>query len=303
MAGLPPPPFSYRSPSDSPLDVYSPPQALQGGGREEHHHRSSSTPLSPCLAFFLVPSHRSKRFNSKQQDSAPLSFFLRLTHPLKPGYNRQTPQQRPFCSAAVGDAGSVLHQGGSDPQAEKGRKSVRCPPEGAPHRPPRLFHQGTEHPPGLNDRHAPRPPGCSTKKAPIRKRTLEGQHAHSLARPFLMPSSTLHPLTPYYATTSPEDHPLDPRTPPPSEEREDPRRVLRTPLRANSDPSLFSQPSRTGSAYDDHPDCAVFLVVKPPGANPTNASSPRPAPSRGLERERDRGPLNRALAPPWAPAT
>ena len=26
-----------------------------------------------------------------------------------------------------------------------------------------------------------------------------------LARPFLMPSSTLHPLTPYYATTSPED--------------------------------------------------------------------------------------------------
>lgn len=204
MAGLPPPPFFYCSPSDSPLDVYSPPQALQGGGREEHHHRSSSTPLSPCLAFFLVPSHRSKRFNSKQQDSAPLSFFLRLTHPLKPGYNRQTPQQRPFCSAAVGDAGSVLHQGGTGPQAEKGRKSVRCPPEGAPHRPPRLFHQGTKHPPGLNDRHAPRPPGCSPHPAPSQNETPRGSMP-LLARPFLMPSSTLHPLTPYYATTSPED--------------------------------------------------------------------------------------------------
>lgn len=127
MAGLPPPPFSYRSPSDSPLDVYSPPQALQGGGREEHHHRSSSTPLSPCLAFFLVPSHRSKRFNSKQQDSAPFRLFPRLTHPLKPGYNRQTPQQRPFCSAAVGDAGSVLHQGGSGPRAEKGSSMHDAP--------------------------------------------------------------------------------------------------------------------------------------------------------------------------------
>ena len=126
MAGLPPPPFFYRSPSDSPLDVYSPPQALQGGGREEHHHRSSSTPLSPCLAFFLVPSHRSKRFNSKQQDSAPFRLFPRLTHPLKPGYNRQTPQQRPFCSAAVGDAGSVLHQGGSTPRQRRG--AVRTMP-------------------------------------------------------------------------------------------------------------------------------------------------------------------------------
>ena len=105
-------PVAPPSLSDSPLDVYSPPQALQGGGREEHHHRSSSTPLSPCLAFFLLPSHRSKRFHSKQQDSAPSSFHI--THPLKPGYNRQTPQQRPFCGAAVGDAGSVLHRGGRE---------------------------------------------------------------------------------------------------------------------------------------------------------------------------------------------
>ena len=207
MAGLPPPPFFYRSPSDSPLDVYSPPQALQGGGREEHHHRSSSTPLSPCLAFFLVPSHRSKRFNSKQQDSAPLSVFLRLTHPLKPGYNRQTPQQRPFCSAAVGDAGSVLHQGGSTPRQRRGGSPYDAAPperERAPHRPPRLFHQGTEHPPGLNDRHAPRPPGCSPHPAPSQNETPRGSMP-LLARPFLVPSSTLHPLTPYYATTSPED--------------------------------------------------------------------------------------------------
>lgn len=291
MAGLPPPPFFYRSPSDSPLDVYSPPQALQGGGREEHHHRSSSTPLSPCLAFFLVPSHRSKRFNSKQQDSAPLSFFPRLTHPLKPGYNRQTPQQRPFCSAAVGDAGSVLHQGGSGPQAEKGSSMHDAPLREHPTDHPAFSTKEPNTPPGLNDRHAPRPPGCSPHPAPSQNETPRGSMP-LLARPFLVPSSTLHPLTPYYATTSPEDtSPLTLATPPPSEEREDPRRVLRTPLRANSDPSLFSQPSRTGSAYDDHPDCAVFPVVRPPGANPTNASSPRPAPSRGLraERERDRG--------------
>lgn len=185
MAGLPPPPFSYCSPSDSPLDVYSPPQALQGGGREEHHHRSSSTPLSPCLAFFLVPSHRSKRFNSKQQDSAPSS-LPRLTHPLKPGYNRQTPQQRPFCSAAVGDAGSVLHQEGvRPPQAERREQHARCPPEGAPHRPPpRLSAERTEHPPGLNDRHAPRPPGCSPHPAPSQNETPRGSMP-LLARPFL----------------------------------------------------------------------------------------------------------------------
>lgn len=138
MAGLPPPPFPYCSPSDSPLDVYSPPQALQGGGRREGHQ--NSTPLfTPMPRFFLLPSHRSKRFHSKQQDSAPSpSLSTPHTHPLKPGYNRQTPQQRPFCSAAVGDAGSVLHQGGgpAPPGREKRRKPVRCPPEGAPHRPP-----------------------------------------------------------------------------------------------------------------------------------------------------------------------
>ena len=97
MAGLPPPPFFYRSPSDSPLDVYSPPQALQGGGREEHHHRSSSTPLSPCLAFFLVPSHRSKRFNSKQQDSAPLSVSFYASHtPSSPDTIGRPPSRGPF---------------------------------------------------------------------------------------------------------------------------------------------------------------------------------------------------------------
>lgn len=245
MAGLPPPPFFYRSPSDSPLDVYSPPQALQGGGREEHHHRSSSTPLSPCLAFFLVPSHRSKRFNSKQQDSAPLSFFPRLTHPLKPGYNRQTPQQRPFCSAAVGDAGSVLHQGGGRPPGREREQHARCPPEGAPHRPPRLFHQGTK-PPWSERQTRPTPSGLQPPSGTIPERNTERQHAPPCSSLSLMPSSTLHPLTPYYATTSPEDtSPLTLATPPPSEEGKDPRRVLRTPLRANSDPSLFSQPSRT----------------------------------------------------------
>lgn len=38
------------------------------------------------------------------------------------------------------------------------------------------------------------------------------------------------------------------------------------------------------TAYDDHPDCAVLPAVKPPGANPTNASSPMPTPSSGPRR-------------------
>lgn len=91
--------FPIAPPSDSPLDVYSPPQALQGGGREEHHHHrsSSSTPLSPCLAFFLVPSHRSKRFNSKQQDSAPLSFSFHASHtPSSPDTIGRPPSRGPF---------------------------------------------------------------------------------------------------------------------------------------------------------------------------------------------------------------
>ena len=255
MAGLPPPPFFYCSPSDSPLDVYSPPQALQGGGREEHHHRSSSTPLSPCLAFFLVPSHRSKRFNSKQQDSAPFRLFPRLTHPLKPGYNRQTPQQRPFCSAAVGDAGSVLHQGGSvvPPSRERrGGSPYDAPLREHPTDHPAFSTREPNTPSGLNDRHAPRPPGCSPHPAPSQNETPRGSMP-LLARPFLVPSSTLHPLTPYYATTSPEDtSPLTLATPPPSEEREDPRRVLRTPLRANSDPSLSSL---------NHPERARLMMI------------------------------------------
>ena len=194
MAGLPPPPFSYRSPSDSPLDVYSPPQALQGGGRREGHQ--NSTPLfTPMPRFFLLPSHRSKRFHSKQQDSAPSpSLSTPHTHPLKPGYNRQTPQQRPFCSAAVGDAGSVLHQGGSvvPPSRERrGGSPYDAPLREHPtdHHPASLRRERTEHPPGLNDRHAPRPPGCSTKKAPSQNETPRGSMP-LLARPFLMPSRT-----------------------------------------------------------------------------------------------------------------
>lgn len=181
MAGLPPPPFFYCSPSDSPLDVYSPPQALQGGGREEHHHRSSSTPLSPCLAFFLVPSHRSKRFNSKQQDSAPFRLFLRLTHPLKPGYNRQTPQQRPFCSAAVGDAGSVLHQGGSTPRQRRGGSPYDAAPplregESTPQTTP-PFPPGNRTPPWSERQTRPTPSGLQPPSGTIPERNTERQHA------------------------------------------------------------------------------------------------------------------------------
>lgn len=100
----------------------------------------------------------------------------------------------------------------------------------------------------------------------------------------------LHPLTPYHATTSPEDHPLDPRDPSPllpKKKRKDPRRVFEprsgqppgTPQPASSRKAI-----QRDTAYDDHPDCAVFLVVKPPGANPTNASSPMPTPSSGPRR-------------------
>ena len=95
MAGLPPPPFSYRSPSDSPLDVYSPPQALQGGGRREGHQ--NSTPLfTPMPRFFLLPSHRSKRFHSKQQDSAPSPSFYASHTPSSPDTIGRPPSRGPF---------------------------------------------------------------------------------------------------------------------------------------------------------------------------------------------------------------
>lgn len=69
-----------------------------------------------------------------------------------------------------------------------------------------------------------------------------------LARPFLMPSSTLHPLTPYYATTSPKDtSPLTLATPPPSEEGKDPRRVFEPRSGQTQTPlSSLNHPERLG---------------------------------------------------------
>ena len=126
-------------------------------------------------------------------------------------------------------------------------------------------------------------------------------------RPFLMPSSALHPLTPYYATFSPMDtSPLTLATPPPllpKKKEEGPEEGASNPAQGKLRPLSLLSTIQNGSAYDDHPDCAVFPAVKPPGANPTNASSPRPAPSHGLREGGTEVASNRALAPPWAPAT
>lgn len=107
-------PYCSPSLSDSPLDVYSPPQALQGGGEKKG---GGVPPLSspPCLALFSSAFTPLQAFCIASSRIQPLRLLLfHITHPLKPGYNRQTPQQRPFCSAAVGDAGSVLHRGGRE---------------------------------------------------------------------------------------------------------------------------------------------------------------------------------------------
>ena len=69
-----------------------------------------------------------------------------------------------------------------------------------------------------------------------------------LARPFLMPSRTA-PADALLRNNIPgKTTPLTLATPPPllpKKKEEGPEEGVRTPLRANSDPSLFSQPSRT----------------------------------------------------------
>lgn len=167
------------------------------------------------------------------------------------------------------------------------------------------FSTREPNPPWSERQTRPTPSGLQPPSGTIPERNTERQHAP----PCSSLSDALQHAAPADAllrNNIPGRHiPLDPRDPSPFRRREGPEEGVRTPLRANSDPLSLLSTIQNGSAYDDHPDCAVFLVVKPPGANPTNASSPRPAPSHGLraERERDRGPLNKALAPPWAPAT
>ena len=253
--------------------------------------------------FFLLPSHRSKRFHSKQQDSAPSpSLSTPHTHPLKPGYNRQTPQQRPFCSAAVGDAGSVLHQGGSvvPPSRERrGGSPYDAPLREHPTDHPAFSTREPNTPSGLNDRHAPRPPGCSPHPAPSQNETPRGSMP-LLARPFLMPSRTA-PADALLRNNIPGRHiPLDPRDPSPLRREGRPEEGASNPAQGKLRPLSHLSTIQNGSAYDDHPDCAVFPAVKPPGANPTNASSPRPAPSHGL-RERDRSRLEQGPSTPPGP--
>lgn len=102
------------------LSLGQPPRRLQPtpslAGRGEKKG-GGVPPLSspPCLALFSSAFTPLQAFCIASSRIQPLRLLLfRITHPLKPGYNRQTPQQRPFCSAAVGDAGSVLHRGGRE---------------------------------------------------------------------------------------------------------------------------------------------------------------------------------------------
>lgn len=139
-------PIAPPSLSDSPLDVYSPPQALQGGGEKKG---GGVPPLSspPCLALFSSAFTPLQAFCIASSRIQPLRLLLfHITHPLKPGYNRQTPQQRPFCSAAVGDAGSVVHRGGPSPGRRRKGQDTTPPPSLEREREsaaplPYLFHQ------------------------------------------------------------------------------------------------------------------------------------------------------------------
>lgn len=90
------------------------PKPCRAGG-EEGRRRTPSLSSPPCLALFSSAFTPLQAFCIASSRIQPLRLLLfHITHPLKPGYNRQTPQQRPFCSAAVGDAGSVLHRGGRE---------------------------------------------------------------------------------------------------------------------------------------------------------------------------------------------
>lgn len=132
------------------LSLGQPPRRLQPtpslAGRGEKKG-GGVPPLSspPCLALFSSAFTPLQAFCIASSRIQPLRLLLfHITHPLKPGYNRQTPQQRPFCSAAVGDAGSVLHRGGPSP-AEEERAEHNAPSlprkreSAAPL--PYLFHQ------------------------------------------------------------------------------------------------------------------------------------------------------------------
>lgn len=104
----------YCSPSlGQPPRRLQPTPSLAGRGGEEGRRRTPSLSSPPCLALFSSAFTPLQAFCIASSRIQPLRLLLfHITHPLKPGYNRQTPQQRPFCSAAVGDAGSVLHRGG-----------------------------------------------------------------------------------------------------------------------------------------------------------------------------------------------
>ena len=75
----------------APPSTLTAPRALQGRAEESRALEKHPAP-SPMPRFFLLPSHRSSRLASSRIQ--PLPPFL--VHPLKPGYNRQAPQQRPL---------------------------------------------------------------------------------------------------------------------------------------------------------------------------------------------------------------
>ena len=106
----------------------------------------------------------------------------------------------------------------------------------------------------------------------------------TLARPFLMPSGAA-PADALLATFPMDTSPLTLATPPPFFRRRrgrTRRRVVRTPLRATQSPLKTIQSS---TAYDDHPDCAVFPVVKnhraPTRRTPAHRCPPLLAAERG----------------------
>ena len=140
MAG--PPLFPIAPPRTAPSTFTAHPKPCRAGG-EGRGTRIAPPSSPPCLAFFYCLHTAPSVFTASSRIQPLLRLFLRLTHPLKPGYNRQTPQQRPFCSAAVGDAGSVLHQGGGDPpqQKKKGRNTTPPPVRESAAPLPYLFHQ------------------------------------------------------------------------------------------------------------------------------------------------------------------
>ena len=146
----------------------------------------------------------------------------------------------------------------------------------------------THTPPGPNDSHAPRPPGCSAKGHPSRNETRRKKAAcpppPPLLVPFLAPSGAA-PADALLATFPMDTSPLTLATPPPFFRRRrgrTRRRVVRTPLRATQSPLKTIQSS---TAYDDHPDCAVFPVVKnhraPTRRTPAHRCPPLLAAERG----------------------